>query len=168
MEKKIIAIGAIIFFGFFGLLVWGQSAQKNLASDKKTETGGKSALSVMGEQSYDFGTISMKNGKVSYRFKVANATGKDVVLKSVTTSCMCTEAYVVNGTDKKGPFGMPGMGYVPPADELIKTGESREIEAIFDPNAHGPAGVGTIARAVTLTDENGGVIEFNFKAEVTP
>ncbi|MFA5831819.1 MAG: DUF1573 domain-containing protein [Candidatus Paceibacterota bacterium] len=168
MEKKIITIVAIVFFGLFGLMVWGQSAQKNLAAEKKIETGGKSMLSVVGASGYDFGTISMKNGKVRYRFKVANSTNKDVMLKSVVTSCMCTSAYILGGAEKKGPFSMSGMGYVPPADELIKAGESREVEVEFDPNAHGPSGVGTIARVITLTDENEGVIEFNFKAEVTP
>lgn len=168
MEKKIIIIGAIIFFGLFGLMVWGQSVQKNVVAEKRAETGGKSALSVVDASDHDFGIISMKNGKVSYRFKVDNRTDKDVLLKSVVTSCMCTEAYVLGGAEKKGPFRMPGMGYVPLADELIKAGESREIEAVFDPNAHGPSGVGTISRVITLTDENEGVIEFSFKAEVTP
>ncbi|TRZ52891.1 DUF1573 domain-containing protein [bacterium] len=168
MEKKIIAIGAVIFFALFGLMVWGQSVQKNLASGRKTEMREKSSLFVVGTSDHDFGVISMKNGKVSSLFKITNPTDTDVFLKSITTSCMCTSAYLLGGGEKKGPFGMVGMGYVPPADEIIKPGESREIEVIFDPNAHGPAGVGAIARVVTLEEEGGGRIEFNFKAEVTP
>ena len=63
---------------------------------------------------------------------------------------------------------MPGMGYVPPANELIKAGESRTIRVVYNPNAHGPAGVGRIDRFVTLTDEAGGALQLEIKALVTP
>ena len=68
----------------------------------------------------------------------------------------------------KGPFGMAGMGYVPPANETIKPGESRIVRVVYDPNAHGPAGVGQIDRFVTLTDSSGGTLQFEIKALVTP
>lgn len=157
----------LVFFGLFGLMIWGKSAQTD-SLPASENTNATSSLSVVGKSAYDFGVISMKNGKVKHRFTITNPTSKAVMLKTVVTSCMCTKAYVYGGTETKGPFGMLGMGYVPSADEIIKPGESREIEAEFDPNAHGPAGVGPIARAVTLTEESGGIIEFNFKAEVTP
>ena len=82
---------------------------------------------------------------------------------------MCTTAFIVGPDGNvKGPFGMPGMGYVPPANEIIKAGESRIIRIVYDPNAHGPAGVGQIDRFVTLTDSDGGTLQFEIKALVTP
>ncbi|MFA6097905.1 MAG: DUF1573 domain-containing protein [Candidatus Paceibacterota bacterium] len=168
MNKKTIIIGFIVFFGIFGFMIWGQSAQKNLAAEKKTETNTKSSLIAVGETAFDFGTISMKNGKVSHPFSITNTSKTDILVKKVETSCMCTSAYLLGGAEKKGPFRMPGMGFVPPADEIIKPGESRQIEAVFDPNAHGPAGVGTVARSVFVEEESGARLEFNFKAEVTP
>ena len=63
---------------------------------------------------------------------------------------------------------MPGMGFVPPANEVIKAGEIRAIRVVYDPNAHGPAGVGQIDRFVELTDSSGGAIQLEIKALVTP
>ena len=117
---------------------------------------------------YDFGTISMKDGLVSHIFKVKNSSDKDIVVKKVSTSCMCTSAYIESVGGEKGPFGMEGMGYVPSANEVIKTGESRDIKVVYDPNAHGPAGVGTIDRLIYLTDASGSTFQLEIKAEVTP
>ena len=60
------------------------------------------------------------------------------------------------------------MGYVPPVNETIKAGESRTIRVVYDPNAHGPAGVGPIDRFAILTDKSGGKLQFEIKALVTP
>ena len=118
---------------------------------------------------YDFGTISMKNGKVSKLFKINNSTSEDIKLPSLTTSCMCTAAYFIDSDrKKKGPFGMPGMGFVPKLNAIIKAGTSGEIEAVYDPNAHGPAGVGMIDRFIYLEDANNNKLQFEIKANVTP
>ena len=111
----------------------------------------------------------MKDGDVSREFTITNSTDKDITVKTLLTSCMCTSAFIVRPDGKtKGPFKMPGMGYVPPANEIIKAGESRIIRVVFDPNAHGPAGVGQIDRFINLTDENGGELQFEIKALVKP
>jgi hypothetical protein len=164
MSKKNIAIifAAIAVIG--GLFWWGK---ENQIKTNSKDLGIKSQLEAS-ETFYDFGTISMANGKVYKKFKLTNGTDKDINVESITTSCMCTNAYVIDGDKKKGPFGMEGMGYVPKADYLIKAGGTGEIEVEFDPNAHGPAGVGPIDRIVTARDENGGTIKFEIKANVTP
>jgi hypothetical protein len=162
--NKIIAIITFSIIGLVGLMLWGSSAQKSVLAD----IGLKSALTAS-EVLYDFGTISMKNGNVTKEFTVTNPTDKDIFIPSLVTSCMCTKALIVEpeGTIK-GPFGMPGMGYVPPANETIKPGDSRIIQVVYDPNAHGPAGVGRIDRFVTLTDASGGQLQLEIKALVTP
>ena len=63
---------------------------------------------------------------------------------------------------------MPGMGRVPPANERIKAGESRIIRIVYDPNAHGPAGVGRIEREIYLEDDAGAQTILKFEATVTP
>ena len=55
-----------------------------------------------------------------------------------------------------------------PANEIIKAGESRKIRVVYDPNAHGPAGVGQIDRFIELTDSNGAKLQLEIKANVTP
>lgn len=162
--KKTIIIITVIVVGIVGLVWWGYSAQKSTGADTSP-----SGVLTTSEKLYDFGTISMKNGNVTKEFMVTNSTDKDVFVSTLVTSCMCTQAFLVkqDGTTK-GPFGMPSMGYVPPVNETIKAGENRTIRVIFDPNAHGSAGVGPIDRFVTLTDKNGKTLQLEIKALVTP
>jgi hypothetical protein len=64
---------------------------------------------------------------------------------------------------------MPGHGGpVGRANEIIKAGQSLNIKVVYDPNAHGPAGVGAIDRFIELTEENGGKTQLEIKAVVTP
>lgn len=166
-----ISILSVTLLLFVGLFIWGYAGKGGTAASVQgasTATTTTSVLAVAGTF-YDFGTISMKNGDVTKEFTVTNTTGEDIEIATVVTSCMCTKAFIVEADGStKGPFGMPSMGYVPPADETIKAGESRTIRVIYDPNAHGPAGVGRIDRFVTLTDGAGGTIQFEIKALVTP
>lgn len=162
--NKIIIIVTLIFLGIISLMMWGKSTQNKIEPD----TGAISNLDFS-EKLYDFGTISMKNGLVAKDFTVTNNTDKDIVIPSLVTSCMCTKAYFVKPDGStKGPFGMPSMGFVPPLNEIIKVGESRIVRAVYDPNAHGPAGVGPIDRFLILTDAAGGKLQLEIKAMVTP
>lgn len=173
-KNRIIVFITVIAFLFIGLFFFtkpdkNKNKQKNindLINSHPAKTG--SSLSAP-ETFYDFGTISMKNGNVSKAFKVVNPTGVDVFIPSLTTSCMCTNAYFI-GSDgnKQGPFGMPGMGFVPELNATIKAGQSASVEVVYDPNAHGPAGVGTIDRFVYLEDANYNKLQFEIKANVTP
>jgi hypothetical protein len=138
------------------------------ASKQSEPSGTESQLQTV-EKIYDFGTISMAKGNVERVFKVSNPTDKDITVKTVTTSCMCTSAFIMKGDlAVKGPFKMPSMGYVPPANEAIKAHESMDIKVVYDPNAHGPAGIGIIDRFVYLVDADGGKIQLEIKAIVTP
>ena len=166
MNQKAIIIGAIIVLGLVGLMWWGRSNQA--AGPSESSNGGKSSL-VASEALYDFGTISMANGTVSKVFKVTNPTDKDIILSNIVTSCMCTTAYIEKAGREKGPFGMPGHGGLTArANEVIKAGESLDIKVVYDPNAHGPAGVGPVDRFVELTEANGGTTQLEIKAVVTP
>lgn len=164
--KKIIIITILGSIGLVGLMIWGSSAQTSAI--QSTDTGAKSVITTA-EKLYNFGNISMKNGDVTKDFTVTNSTNTDIFVPSLVTSCMCTKAFIVEADGRaKGPFGMPSMGYVPPANETIKAGESRIIRVVYDPNAHGPAGVGQIDRTITLTDKSGGQLQLEIKALVTP
>jgi len=172
MNSKTIVSFIIMFLFLGGLIWWSKTQSPNVeeAQAAKFHPAKIGAGLTAEETFYDFGTISMKNGNVSKKFRVANSSGADITLSKVTTSCMCTVAYILReDATRKGPYGMPGHGgFVPKANEIIKAGESREIEVVYDPNAHGPAGVGLIERSVYLQDESGKVTELNFKVNVTP
>lgn len=172
MESKTISVVAVILLILIGLFIWGYAGKGGTTASVQNAPGtsgtSKSVLAAP-EIFYDFGTISMKNGNVSREFRIDNPTDEDITVSTVLTSCMCTTAFIV-GQDGilKGPFRMPGMGYTPPANEVIKAGESSVIRVVYDPNAHGPAGVGRIERFVTLTDASGGTVQLEIKALVTP
>lgn len=174
-----ISIIALLFIGFFLLGRPGKNEGRSISAKSipqgaqelaDSHTAPVSSILTAEETFYDFGTISMKNGNVSKVFKVANSTSEDIKVPSLTTSCMCTTAYIIKEDGSRSrPFGMPGHGgAVPKANAVVKANGSLDIEVVYDPNAHGPAGVGLIERAVFLEDENRNVIEFKFKVNVTP
>ena len=165
MNTKTIFAGAFVLLAIGGLFFWGRV---NQAASSETPSGSASALAAA-ETFYDFGTISMARGTVDKVFEITNPTDKDITLASLTTSCMCTTAFIVNGGTRRGPFGMPGHGGpVPRANEIIPAGGKLGIAVVYDPNAHGPAGVGMVDRLVYLQDETGAVLELEIKANVTP
>ena len=177
MNKTTLVSITIIIIGVTSLVWWSKSIENrelnanNLTKSHPARTGNVAANTLTAlETFYDFGTISMKNGNVSRVFRVTNPTNEDIKVPSLTTSCMCTTAYIIkeNGS-KSRPFGMPGHGgTVPKANEIIKAGGSLDIEVVYDPNAHGPAGVGMIDRFIYLEDEAGNKLQFEIKANVTP
>lgn len=167
--KTIVVLGILAIAGLF---TWGYFSKGGTAASIQgiSTSNTSQGLLTASEKFYDFGVISMKNGNVSKDFVITNSSDGEVLLEKAITSCMCTAAYIVDplgGT--KGPFGMVGHGgSVPPVNEIIKAGESRIVRVVFDPNAHGPAGVGKIDRFVTLTDSSGKTLQLEIKATVTP
>ena len=83
---------------------------------------------------------------------------------------MCTTAILKMSSGKElGPYGMPGHGgFAPSISQIVDPGEEITVKAIFDPAAHGPAGVGPIERAVYVENDSGRPVEIQFKAMVTP
>ena len=160
-------IPAIILLVLIGAAVMARPGSDSATSDASIVPSGEPGVLVAQDMTHDFGSISMANGNVSKKFVVKNTSQDSVELSKLYTSCMCTTA-TLNMTDgQKGPFGMPGHASIPSLRETVAPGEEFEIEAIFDPNAHGPAGVGPIERVVILEYE-GGTLELGFKATVTP
>lgn len=139
--------------------------------DKNTKQSsviqGASALTAE-VPSFDFGRISMANGKVSREIKIKNTNKVPVTATRLSTSCMCTTAELDYQGKREGPFGMPGHGFIPGIKMVIQPGDEAILKVTFDPAAHGPAGVGTIKRDVYLEQEGGKRLTINFSAFVTP
>ncbi|MBI4081000.1 MAG: DUF1573 domain-containing protein [Candidatus Lambdaproteobacteria bacterium] len=154
----VLAIAGVAVFAF-GDRGTGASAQQVAAATGTLATT---------ETFFDFGRISMKNGKVRHRYALRNDSGVPALVKQLYTSCMCTETSLLVGGESLGPYGMQGMGYTPRIDRVIPAGTELAVEAVFDPNAHGPAGVGRNDRAVSVVMGDKRVIELQFTAYVTP
>lgn len=149
-------------------MMWGRVSQKTASVNGSLNEGVKSLL-VSSEKVYDFGTISMVNGNVEKKFTITNPTEKEITVRQIITSCMCTIAFLEGGSGEEGPFGMPGHGGpVAKVNEIINSGESRYVRVVYNPNAHGPVGVGSVDRFVEVTDSNGKVLSLEIKAVVTP
>lgn len=139
-------------------------------AESEAETAYSQGVLTAAESDFDFGQILMGNGTVSYKYQVTNNTDSAVRIQKVYTSCMCTTATILDSTGKRiGTFGMPGHGGASPAANVtVGPGETIAVDAVFDPAAHGPSGVGMASRAVFL--ETNSVIspklELTFKAMV--
>jgi len=164
MNKTIIGIGIGILI--LGGLVWIARPDAQNASSATSNSNG--TLTVEEANNYDFGSISMAASKVRHTFKIKNTSNEAVTISKMYTSCMCTTATLVIGGRRLGPFGMPGHGAIPSINQTINPNEEATVEVVFDPAAHGPAGVGRIQRTVTLENNTGRSLELQFAAIVTP
>ena len=108
------------------------------------------------ETAFDFGSIPMYGGKVKHNFTLKNTGSGAVKISKIYTSCMCTEATLITGQSRKGPFGMPGHGGLATlAGQTIGAGEEAIIEVEVDPAAHGPQGTGPAKKVVYIeTDDS--------------
>lgn len=172
MSKQFLGLGlgAIGIIALGGVLFYAQPKADDHSTMNQAPSG--EALGIQFEPaSYDFGTISMKNGNVTKTFAVKNTKTEPVFLSQLYTSCMCTNASIkINGRDF-GPFGMlggHGGGGMKMLNEVLAAGAEAEVSVTFDPNAHGPSGIGVIEREVTLQSDKGAVASINIKATVTP
>ena|SRR3989344_4891416 len=167
-NRQLVIFGATLLLVGAGLVfIVKDDRTKNQNATLPTENGASALLAT--EDFFDFGTISMRNGKVSRVFSVRNNEEEPMMIQSVYTSCMCTEALVTDSLGKKhGPFGMPGHTS-PRTNITVGAGESVSVEAIFDPAAHGPSGVGLAERSIYLETNSAEKprVELKFRAVVT-
>lgn len=168
---QIIIYGAVllVIIGFIVFTVnYGAGSNKGGDSQTNASPYSVSVLAAM-EENFDFGTVIMKDGNVSHKFELKNEGQEPLKIEKVYTSCMCTTAYVADGSgNKRGPFGMQGHGLSPTTNIEVKAGETITLEAIFDPAAHGPQGTGKIKRLVYI-DTNSQTkpkIQLAFEADV--
>lgn len=157
----LIAVAAVV-----GLIWLSKAGDGENGNNSAAASTGGGILSSQ-EQSFDFGLISMSKGKVSHSFRVKNTGTGPVIVNKIYTSCMCTVISLIKDGGKIGPFGMPGMGVIPNIKEKLEQGEEAEILIVFDPAAHGPAGVGRINRSVSV-ENSGGKMELFIEANVVP
>lgn len=168
MNTKTITIAALALVGLFGLMWWGSTVPRADTTTETAHIGGATSTLSASETAYDFGSISMAKGKVTHRFAVKNTGAEPILVQKIYTSCMCTEASLITASKTFGPYGMPGHGFVPSVNQTLAPNEEASVEVVFDPAAHGPAGVGKIQRAVMVENSAGSPLQFQFSALVTP
>lgn len=162
-------IGALVLGGLIIAAMPGPGATKppSAAPVSSATVGAAGSLSAFTTK-YNFGSISMAAGKVTHRYAIRNTGTAPVLIRKMYTSCMCTTAALVKAEKKFGPYGMIGHGYTPVIDESMRPGEEAMVDVVFDPAAHGPAGIGPTDRVVTIENNGGRPLELAFTANVTP
>ena len=163
--NKTTVIGITIAIAVLGGIIW--TARPNPGNNTASVPLSSIKALKAEETNFDFGQISMAAGKVKHVFKIENTGGGPVTVEKMYTSCMCTEALLMTNGKQFGPYGMPGHGFAPKINATINPGEEATVEVVFDPAAHGPAGVGPIERAVYLETPTG-TEELRIKAVVKP
>ncbi len=85
---------------------------------------------VLESNSFDFGKVSKKQGKISKLFKLANKGNVPLIIKNIKTSCPCASVSLRVNKTKSPYFGTEGS----PRDwqSEIKPQESGELELIVD------------------------------------
>lgn len=168
MKQKLLLYVLVAALVGAGIVWWGTKA-----GSSKTDVSLLSASAFSVEEStYDFGTISMKDGVVSRDFLLQNTGPDPIFISKAYTSCMCTTALLFNKDGRRlGTFGMPGHGGASSfARVTVPAGETVTVRAVFDPAAHGPSGVGLSERGVYLetNSKEQPKVEISFRAQVAP
>ncbi len=162
-----ISVAAIGFGIYSSQTTLTQSGEAQAATASSGRPTGGIALASMAPY-YNFGTVSMGAGNVAHRYTVSNLGSAPVTITKLFTSCMCTTATLVTPSARRGPFGMPGHAPIPIIRERLGPGEMAQVDVVFDPAAHGPAGVGQIDRTVTIENDAGAPLQLAFTAMVRP
>src|SRR3989344_3553130 len=100
-----------------------------------------------------------------------NSGDSQIKITKIYTSCMCTEATLINETSRKGPFGMPGRGGPSSQiDEVVNPGKEINIDVLVDPAAHGPQGTGPAKKIVYIETDSAinPVLKLELDINVTP
>ncbi len=174
MNKKFLIAAVVVVAGIGAMVIAGMpdetkpSQPQASAQARPGPTQTASAGFSSSESQFDFGSISMAAGKVTHRYYLANRGAGPIEIKKLYTSCMCTTAELVKGIRRFGPFGMQGHTDIPSINQSFVPGERAYVEVVFDPAAHGPAGVGPIERVVTIENDAQEPLQLAFSAYVTP
>ena len=162
-------IPTVIILGII-LLTQGGSKKTTITEAYDNAVVANSSIKLS-KSDFNFGKISQKDGFVNTIYEVTNTGQEEIFLKEMYTSCMCTKAQLVYSDGSVSRlFSMKGMANAQDfaVGKSLKPGETVEIKAIFDPNAHGPQGIGYIKRNIMLDTnmKDNPLIQVSFEAEV--
>ena len=143
--KKMLLSGIVLSTVFIVTACGSNGGSVDITRLSETESG---KIAPLGDVTFDWGDIDIQGGNVDYTFKFKNDGDGDLIIKTASTSCMCTTATVILKDSTNSPaFGMHEVvnwgGVVPPGEEFT-------VKVIFDPLAHGPDAVGPIDRVVSI------------------
>jgi len=164
---RTITLGIFVLVG--GLVLWVIWVNASFASREKYEllnTARDGQLSAE-KTKYNFGTISMAQGVVRHDFVIMNSGRTALTLNKLFTTCACIGATILRQNRAIGPSHAPRRE-ARDLNEIILPGESAMVSVTFDPEAHGPAGIGKIIRKIGVEYGAPQPLTLRVSAFVTP
>lgn len=149
--KIFLIIFTVVIAGGIGAAVWAS------LNESREVSGADAPKLKLETASFDLGDIPIGGGLVKKQIKITNEGESNLKISKIITSCMCTTASLEVDGKKSPAFGMPGhsSGSLFWSAE-IKPRQSGVLEIVYDPAAHGPAGLGPFTRVVTISSNNNG------------
>jgi hypothetical protein len=166
MKQFSLAPPVILFIAF---LLAGCNAEADQVMSLKDKPS--SGIVTIDRNDIAIGVVEMSEGKMNTSYKFRNVGGEPVVLLEGASSCMCTEGVVKSSDGTMSPrIKMPGHGPVARIFQVLDPGEEAELIVTFDPNAHGPQGVGPFMREITITTNSTETpkVTFRLRGNVVP
>jgi hypothetical protein len=151
MNERVFTVGAVVFTVLIIVVAVLALGGQGSTAGNSTVQSSNSVLSAK-EIAKEIGTVSMAKGIVPIAYEVINTGSEAVTINKLYTSCMCTRAQIRGKEGKVSGWGNMqghGGGAINP-NWTVASGETITVTAEFDPNAHGPEGVGPIQRVVVL------------------
>ncbi|OHA49700.1 MAG: hypothetical protein A2682_00100 [Candidatus Terrybacteria bacterium RIFCSPHIGHO2_01_FULL_58_15] len=154
----VISVALLVGAGF-ALFAFGAARPDTSAGD--TPASGQPVVAVE-PLKIDLGTVAMSSGVAERTFAVKNTGDGSLRVTGLQTSCMCTSAQLEVGSEKSAVFGMAGgggghggSGAAPRSWAMeVPAGGEGTLHVFYDPNAHGPAGVGPFERVVLFNTDD--------------
>lgn len=110
-------------------------------------TASENAKAEVVETDFSWGNIPINGGKVQKVFIFKN-TGQDALqITNIRTSCHCTVARLTSNGKTSQDFG---MGNTSNWVGVVDPGKEATLTVIFDPAFHGPQGIGSVTRYVSV------------------
>jgi hypothetical protein len=159
-ELKII----LIFFGILTILTAWIVLRTNQIATVTTKISNIEALETIDQ----LGEVPRLGGVVVKEYSFKNTGDQPVKLGRLNTSCMCTKAKVVIGDKESQQYGMESPGSLNPSlGYILAPGQTGKVVVYFDPDAHGPKGIGPFSRVISLYFQDPqGLKEFKFSGTV--
>jgi len=166
--KRLFASTLLVFFGIMIFTLWEVRAGTFGLPWKNTGASQAALIGIsLRDTQYNFGTISMKRGVVSREFTIKNTRAEPLVVSKIATTCTCMTATLQVHDAVLGPSNA-SLKKAPVIHAEILPGQSATLSVVFDPRAHGPAGIGKIMRRVLLDYGDKEPLAFRLSAFVTP
>ncbi len=163
IDKKIvigiILISLIILGG--GIFLLSQSS----STPKQEVILSQNAKLEVGEKTFDWGVIKYSGDKATKTFIIKNIGSDLLKLYNIKTSCACTKANLTIDGKLSPDFGMHTQsswkGEIAPGKDAI-------LNVIFDQTFHGPTGVGSVERLISMqtNDLTSPTLEFKLTGNV--